>query len=322
MIVIRNPDDIRGKLASAVVTIGNFDGIHLGHREIFRRVRAIAADKGGEAVVVTFIPHPVKLFTALKKLRLITTYAEKEGLVEASGIDYLIEIPFTEDFAAMTPRDFVSRILLDVIGTKHLVIGYDYKFGRNREGDVALLRQMGKEFGFPVDVLDPIGAEGEIYSSTRIRQMVGDGDVKGVVRLLGRHYFLDGTVIHGHHRGKGLGFPTANLATDNELIPKTGVYAVKVKIDDIMYDGACNIGSNPTFGNEEASIEVFIFNFAGDLYGRTLRVFFIDRIRDERRFADASALQQAIQSDVQRCSEMLLNASVIEFHETNGAPIQ
>jgi riboflavin kinase / FMN adenylyltransferase len=322
MIIVRNPEGMRGKLKNGVVTIGNFDGIHLGHREIFRRVRTIAAAIGGESVVVTFVPHPVKLFTSLKKLRLITTYAEKEGLVEASGIDYLLEIPFTEEFAALTARDFVSRILLDLIGTKHLVIGYDYKFGRNREGDVALLRQMGEEFGFTVHVLEPIGAEGEIYSSTRIRQMVGDGDVKGVVRLLGRHFFLDGTVIHGRHRGKGLGFPTANLATDNELIPKNGVYAVKVKIDNVMFDGACNIGSNPTFGNEETAIEVFIFNFTGDLYGRTLRVFYIDRIRDERRFADAYALQQAIQSDVDCCTEMLRNASVIEFHETNGVPLK
>lgn len=322
MIIVRNPDDIRGKLKNAVVTIGNFDGIHLGHREIFRRVRAIAAARGGEALVVTFIPHPVKRFTSLKKLQLITTYAEKEGLVEASGIDYLLEIPFTEDFAALSAREFVSRILLDLIGTKHLVIGYDYAFGRNREGNVDLLRQMGTELGFSVEVLEPIGRDGEIYSSTRIRQMVGEGDVKGVVRLLGRHFFLDGTVIHGHQRGKGLGFPTANLATDNELIPKNGVYAVKVKIDDVMYDGACNIGSNPTFGNEETAVEVFIFNFTGDLYGRMLRVFYIDRIRDERRFADASALQKAIQSDVHCCTEMLRNASVIEFHESNGVPLQ
>ncbi|MCM2359381.1 MAG: bifunctional riboflavin kinase/FAD synthetase [Geobacteraceae bacterium] len=318
MIIFRNLDDIRDKLANAVVTIGNFDGVHLGHRAIFRRVREAAAELGGVSVAITFVPHPLRLLPSRKSLRLITPYGEKEGLIAASGIDYLVIIPFTGEFAAMSAPDFVSRVLVGRIGMKKLVIGYDYAFGRNREGNVALLQKLGGELGFDVEVLAPIGNGDNVYSSTRVREMIGAGEVKGVVSLLGRHFFLDGTVVHGHHRGKGLGFPTANLATENELIPKSGVYAVKVKIDDVLYDGACNIGANPTFGDEAISIEVFIFDYAGDLYGRRLRLLFVDRIRDEMKFPDAAALQQAIRADVARCREILRGATVIEYHEQPG----
>jgi len=318
MITYRSLDDIPGKFTNAVVTIGNFDGVHLGHREIFRRVRQAAAELAGESAVITFVPHPLKLLPSRKHLRLITPYAEKEELIAASGIDYLIVIPFTVEFAAINATDFVSRVLVGRVGMKKLIIGYDYAFGRNREGNVALLKRLGGELEFVVEVLEPIGSGEEVYSSTRIREMVGSGDVKGVVSLLGRHFSLTGTVVHGHHRGKGLGFPTANLATDNELIPKSGVYAVKVRIDDRIYDGACNIGSNPTFGDGAISIEVYIFDYAGELYGRSVRVYFIERIRGERKFPDAAALQKAIQSDVERCRETLRDVSVIEYHEYEG----
>lgn len=318
MKIIRNLDDIRGKLTNAVVTIGNFDGVHLGHRRIFHLVRDAAAAVDGVSVVITFIPHPLKLVPSLKSLRLITPYAEKERLVEASGVDYLLVIPFTEQFAAVSAPDFIYRILLGLIGMKKLIIGYDYAFGRNREGNVALLRKLGAELGFEVDVLAPIGDGEHVYSSTRIREMIGKGNVKEVVSLLGRHYSIDGTVVHGHHRGKGLGFPTANLATDNELIPKNGVYAVKVKIDDAIYDGACNIGPNPTFGDDTTVIEVFIFDFDGDLYGRRLRLYFVERIRDERKFPQAAVLQQAIQADVVRCRDILRTAAIVEYHEYSG----
>ncbi len=313
MIIFRNLDDIQEKLVNAVVTIGNFDGVHLGHREIFRRVRGAAREAGGVSVVITFVPHPLKRLPSRKHLRLITPYAEKERLIAASGIDYLIVIPFTESFATIDAADFVSRILVSRIGMKKLVIGYDYAFGRNREGNVALLEKLGTELGFDLEVLAPIGSGDIVYSSTGIRELIGRGDVEGVVALLGRHFSLDGTIVHGHHRGKGLGFPTANLATDNELIPKHGVYAVKVRIADAIYDGACNIGSNPTFADK-----VFIFDFAGDLYGCRMRLFFVARIRDERKFPDPAALQQAIQSDVLRCREILRGVTVIEYHESTG----
>lgn len=318
MIIFRNLDDIQGKLANAAVTIGNFDGVHLGHREIFRRVRKAAAELGGPAVVITFVPHPLKLLPSRKSLRLITPYGEKESLIAASGIDYLVVIPFTGEFAAISAPEFVSRVLVGMVGMKKLIIGYDYAFGRNREGNVELLRKLGDELGFAVEVLAPIGDGERVYSSTGVRELIGRGEVKEVISLLGRHFSLVGTVVHGHHRGKVLGFPTANLAPENELIPKSGVYAVKVKIDDGIYDGACNIGPNPTFGDEASSIEVFIFDFDGDLYGRRLRLYFIERVRDERKFPDAAALQRAIRSDVGRSREILRDASVIEYHEYPG----
>jgi riboflavin kinase/FMN adenylyltransferase len=315
MIIFRNITDIGGKLRHPVVTIGNFDGVHLGHRGIFRRVKSLAAERGGVSLVVTFSPHPLRVLSTGKDIRLINTSAEKELLIHASGVDYLLEIPFDVQFAAISARDFVKNVLVDAIGIEQLVIGYDYCFGRNREGNVAMLQRLGKEFAFAVEVLSPIANGTVVYSSTAIRNLIIAGAVKEVVSLLGRHYSLGGTVVHGHHRGAGLGFPTANLETDKELIPKAGVYAVKVKIDDLLYDGACNIGTNPTFHNEKLSVEVFLFNFSGDLYGREVRLYFIDRLRDEMKFSDPIALQQAIAADVVRCREILLDATIIEFRE-------
>jgi riboflavin kinase/FMN adenylyltransferase len=298
------------------VTIGNFDGVHLGHREIFRRVRTAAAVLNGISVVITFNPHPLKLLPSRKSLKLITTYEEKETLIAASGLDCLIVIPFTEKFAAITADEFVRSVLLESVGMKKLIIGYDYAFGRNREGNVTLLRRLGKDLGFELDVLEPIGMGDMVYSSTGIREMIGEGRVGEAVSLLGRHYSLKGTVVHGHHRGVELGFPTANLKTGNELIPKNGVYAVKVDFDGKVFDGACNIGFNPTFGDNGTSIEVFIFDFKGEIYGRELSIYFIERIRDERKFQDAAALQDAIGHDVTRCRVILERSKIIEYCES------
>ena len=315
MIIYKNLADIREKLPNAVVTIGNFDGVHLGHREIFRRVKQTAAELGGVSVVVTFVPHPLKVLAPGKSPQLINTYAEKELLIEASGIDYLIEIPFDEELAAISAREFIRTVLVDRIGVQKLVIGYDYAFGRNREGDVALLKRLGDEFSFNVEVLEPISIGSTVFSSTTIRTMIKAGNVKGIVPLLGRHFSLGGTVIHGHHRGKDLGFPTANLETDKELLPKEGVYAVKVKVDDVLYDGACNIGTNPTFNDDKLAVETYLFDFKGDIYGKNVRLYFIDRLRGERTFADIPSLRKAIERDIDHCREILKDTAIIEYRE-------
>jgi len=317
MEIIRDLADIKA-LKNPVATIGNFDGVHMGHRQIFRKLKQAAKDFNGVSVVITFAPHPLKVLQTDKKLSLISSYEEKEHLLQASGIDYLIIIPFTEQFAAVTAKEFVRDILVGAIGVKKLIIGYDYAFGRKREGNIGLLRQLGSVYGFAVEVLEPIWDGKTIFSSTNIRKMIENGNVRDVVAPLGRHFSIGGKVVHGHHRGKGLGFPTANLQTGRELIPKNGVYAVKVKIDQELYDGACNIGPNPTFGDEAIAIEVFIFDFAGDLYGRDLLVYFVERIRDERKFPDAAALQTAIANDVARCREILRDTSIIEYSECLG----
>ncbi len=315
MKIFRNIQEIHEKLPRAVVTIGNFDGVHLGHREIFRRLKRAAAELGGVSVVITFEPHPLKILSAGKSLRLINTYAEKEILIEASGIDYLVTIPFTREFAAISADAFVREILVDRIGTVKVIIGYDYAFGRNREGNAEFLRRQGQELGFEVQVLEPISDGRTVYSSSNVRKLIESGNVRDVVSLLGRHFSLGGTVVHGFHRGKGLGFPTANLKTDKELIPGFGVYAVKVRIGDAVYDGACNIGDNPTFQDGGTSIEVFIFEYDGDLYGREVRLYFVERLRGEERFADAEALRKAIANDVARCREILQGVSIIEYRE-------
>jgi riboflavin kinase/FMN adenylyltransferase len=319
MIIFKHISEIKEKLPHPVVTIGNFDGVHLGHREIFRRVKRRAAELGGVSVVITFVPHPLRVIKSSKKLLLINTYEEKELLIEASGIDYLLEIPFDAEFAAISATEFVTGVLLGVIGMESLIIGYDYSFGRNREGNVALMQQLAREHSFNLEVLDPIASETTVFSSTAVRTMIAAGEVNKVVALLGRHYSLGGVVVHGYHRGKGLGFPTANLETDKEIVPRAGVYAVKVKLDEILYDGACNIGTNPTFHNDKQSVEVFLFDFAENIYGRQVRLYFIDRIRDEQEFPDQQALMAAIATDVARCREILNKATIIEYREYLGS---
>ena len=316
MEIFRSLEEIPATLGKTVVTIGNFDGVHLGHREIFRTVRTVAKQEGAVSVVITFFPHPLKVIPNQKKgLKLINTYAEKETLIDASGIDCLLVIPFTESFAALSAREFVEDVLVKRLSVSRLIIGYDYSFGRRREGNVPMLLDLGREFGFTVEVLEPIGDKGLIYSSSQVRKLVSEGDVARVVPLLGRHFSVGGVVVSGHSRGAGLGFPTANIRTEKELVPASGVYAVKVKVGEALYDGACNIGNNPTFGNEESSIEVFLFDFCGDLYGSELRIYFVSRIRDERKFSGIDELKAAIAADVARCREILDATPLIEYRE-------
>ncbi|HKZ17139.1 MAG TPA: bifunctional riboflavin kinase/FAD synthetase [Geobacteraceae bacterium] len=315
MKIIRKLDDIHEKLLNPVVTIGNFDGVHLGHREIFRRVKESAAEVGGVSVAITFFPHPLKVVAPDRNFKLITTYPQKEALIASSGIDYLITIPFSRDFAGISAEDFVKDILVRRVGVKKIIIGYDYAFGSNREGNVEMLRRLGAEFGFSVEMLEQIGNGGTPFSSSMVRSLIENGDVQGVVPFLGRYFSVGGKVVHGLHRGKQLGFPTANVLPEEELLPKPGVYAVKVCCADSIHDGACNIGFNPTFNNGRLTVEVHLHDFEGDLYGRELRIFFVERIRDERTFSDVNELCQAIEKDVAACREILRGVSLSECCE-------
>lgn len=315
MLIYRSLEQITAPLPNPVVTIGNFDGVHLGHREIFRQLKKAATQLGGVSVVITFDPHPLKMISSATSVTLINTLEEKITLIEASGIDFLLIIPFDAAFAALSAVDFVERILVKTIGIKQLIIGYDYAFGNNREGDVTLLRLLGERFSFAVEELLPISAGEVIYSSSLIRKMITAGEVSEVVAFLGRNFSLAGKVVHGHSRGRSLGFPTANIVTDKELIPADGVYAVKVKIAEQLYDAACNIGANPTFANNNRSIEVFIFNFAEELYGQDIRVYFFERVRGEERFASPQQLSAAIAHDVDRCREILAATQLVVYRE-------
>lgn len=315
MIVYRSTEDIRTPLPNAVVTIGNFDGVHLGHREIFRKLKSSAKEIGGVSVVITFDPHPLKVVPSTRTVSLINTLDEKITLIEASGIDFLLIINFDPDFAAMSATDFVERILVGKIGLKRLIIGYDYAFGKQREGNISLLKKLGLQFTFEVEELLPISDGSIIYSSSLIREMIADGAVAEVIRYLGRNFSIAGRVVHGANRGKSLGFPTANIATDKELIPADGVYAVKVKIEDRLYDAACNIGFNPTFDSVRKTIEVFIFDLDEDLYGREIRVYFFERLRSEQRFDSINELAAAITADVARCRKILASTQLVVYRE-------
>lgn len=315
MIIHRCFSEITTPLANPVVTIGNFDGVHLGHREIFRRLKQAAREIEGVSVVITFDPHPLRVVKSTREIRLINTLEEKITLIAASGIDYLIIVPFDAEFASIPSTEFIEKYLVGIIGTKKLIIGYDYAFGRNREGNFAMLSSFGARLGFSVEELEPINCGETIYSSTLIRRMVDAGNVAEVVRFLGRHYSLGGRVVHGAHRGRSMGYPTANIRTDKELIPAEGVYAVKVKINDRLYDGACNIGRNPTFGESEISIETFIFDFDGELYDQELRLYFIERLRGEIKFASVDELKQAIAADVANCRRILASTPLVVYSE-------
>lgn len=310
MRLVRSLDRIP-PLEKPVVTLGNFDGVHRGHREIFRRVIEKARETGGTSVVVTFRPHPLKVIPNLRNVLLITTYEERARLIAGCGIDLLVEIPFDRTVAELSPREFIHRILMERIGVASLYVGYDYAFGHNREGRVPMLVAAGREHGFSVQVLEPINNGMEIYSSSAIRRLVQIGEVAPVVELLGRHFSLSGTVVKGYGRGASLGFPTANVSTGKELLPPDGVYAVKVDLEGSVFDGACNIGRNPTYGNRESSIEVHLFDFDGSIYGKEMEIFFIERIRGERKFTGPETLRQAIAYDVRRCREILATRGLV-----------
>ncbi len=315
MRIIHDLQELTAVPRHTVATIGNFDGVHLGHRAIFRRVVAEARQLQGTATVITFNPHPLKLLAPERAPLLIDTYAERERLIAGSCIDLLVCLPFTATLAALPATTFVTEILLGSLGLKHLIVGYDYAFGRDRQGDAIFLQDCGERYGFTVEVLPPIKQNQDVYSSTRIRQLLLEGDVEAAASLLGRHFTLEGEVIHGAGRGRKLGFPTANLRTGKELLPKAGVYAVKVQHRAALLDGVANIGKNPTFGENELTVEVHLLDGQPDLYGETLRFYFVQRLRGEMRFAGVPELCSAIQNDITRARQILGHAQVIEYQE-------
>ena len=316
MKIIRRLAQLAPPPEGTVVTIGNFDGVHLGHRAIFRRVVGEARARQAAATVVTFEPHPLRLLAPEKAPPRINTPVEKVRLLRASCIDLLLVLPFTRRLAALPAADFIRDILVSRLNVRHLVIGYDYAFGRNRQGDAAFLAEAAERYGFTLEVLPPLKAGDEVYSSTRIRQTLLRGDVRGVVGVLGRHFTLDGRVVSGDGRGRLLGFPTANLATAKELLPAPGVYAVKVRVGRRMHDAVVNFGSRPTFTGAAPSLEIHLIDYSGDLYGRRLRLYFVERLRDERRFPSVEALQSAIREDIAMARAVLAGTRVLVYKET------
>jgi len=282
-----------------VVTIGNFDGVHLGHRAILGRVQQRARELEAQAVAVTFDPHPLKVLRPEMHLPLLTTPAQKLELLNASGLEAVVVLPFTREFAALPARDFVMQYFCERLRVREVVVGHDYCFGRNREGNIDLLTELGRTHGFTVQVVWAVEVDGAVVSSSLIRAMLKLGRVAEAAHLLGRSYGVVGRVIQGKGRGaKLLGVPTANLRPENELLPATGIYAVRVRLGAETWLGAANIGTCPTFENGEFSLEVHLLDFAGDLYGDTLEVEFVARLREERKFPSLEALTAQIHADI------------------------
>lgn len=294
-------------LEASVVTIGNFDGVHRGHAEIFVHLKQKSFDRRLPSVVVTFEPHPLKILAPDSAPPLLTTFEQKSTLIAESGIDYLVVVPFSTEISLMPANDFVLNILCTPLGMRHIIIGHDYAFGRGREGNFKTLERLGGLNGFTLEDLPPIGEDGVVFSSSLVRSAVAAGDMAAASHILGRYYQISGTVVHGRDIGQSLGFPTANIATPNELFPPDGVYAVMVEVDGQHFKGACNVGCNPTFGGDTRTIEVFLLDFSGHIYDHGITVHYIQRLRPEQRFSDISALKKAISQDVAHTRVILEN---------------
>ena len=283
-----------------VATIGNFDGQHKGHRSLLDIVVATARRLQGTAVVVTFDPHPVRTLAPHVDLKFLTSPEEKLARFEEAGIQDVILLEFTPAFAALAPAEFASQILKNGLGLKELFVGEHFSFGKGRAGKVSDLIQLGAQLGFEVHAVPPVKLDGEVVSSTRIRQMIQAGDMSKASRFLGRPYAIGGEVIHGDHRGQSLGWPTANLAVPSErVLPPDGVYAATVLWQGRCMESATYIGTRPTFGVGDRVIEVYLLDRQLDLYGQRIIVQFIERVRADIMFQSAEALADRIEQDVQ-----------------------
>jgi riboflavin kinase/FMN adenylyltransferase len=299
MKIVHNLKSISEHYSGPVLTLGNFDGVHLGHQAIFRKVVERARAIGGTGIAFTFEPHPLKVLAPERSPKLLNTFHAKMKLLAASGVDVVICANFTRSFAEQHPEDFARTVLHEQLGVREVYVGYDYAFGKGREGSIDSLKRMGRTYGFEVGVVEAIQINGVVVSSSVIRELISNGSVDVAARLLGREYVLEGNIVHGASRGHTLGFPTANLHTTNELLPAYGVYAVRALVGDTCLNGVASIGVRPTFDAGPVSIEVFLFDFEGDLYGQQMEVAFVRRLRGEQKFADANALVTQVRKDIE-----------------------
>lgn len=293
---------------SAIVTSGTFDGVHIGHQKILSRLIELAKEKGGETVVVTFWPHPrFVLHPEEDTLKLLSTFEEKAALFADMGIDHLVQIPFTKAFSQLSSDEFIRKILVNKISTRYLVIGYDHRFGKNREGSFEYLKEHAHEYGFEVEEIPRQDVDHIGVSSTKIRNALNEGDVHTAREYLGRPYNIHGQVTYGKKVGRSIGFPTANLQMIEtyKLIPADGVYAVRVQIQGLTYDGMMNIGFRPTVDGSTRQVEVHMFDFDQLIYGEKVNVLVIERIRDEIKFNGVEALKAQLEKDRQTAIRML-----------------
>lgn len=292
------------------LAIGFFDGVHAGHQEVIGHARHRAAESGGTAVVATFDPHPLKFLRPDIAPRLLTSTRHKALIMERLGISHLLVIPFDANMAALEPDEFVARLAAACRPLACITVGQSWAFGRGRTGTLATLERLGKVSGFAAHGICPVTAGGEPVSSTRIRQAVERGDFTEAALLLARDYSVLGTVIHGRHLGNQLGFPTANLALESEQLPPLGVYAVRALVQGALHHGVANLGHRPTVDGDssERHLEVHLFDFAADIYGETMEVRFIQRLREEQQFESLDALKAQIARDAAHARDVLMPA--------------
>jgi riboflavin kinase / FMN adenylyltransferase len=305
MEVIRHIESNR-RFPHPIVSLGNFDGVHLGHQAILTKAVSEARALQGTALVLTFHPHPLSVLRPNSPLPLILSLREKLLLFRRLEIHGVILQRFSQTFSQLTAEEFVRRYLVDIIGIEKVIVGHNVSFGHRRSGNAEILVQLGEKFGFAVDVIGPVVIDGREVSSTAVRTLLGTGNMHEVTRLLGRPYGVSGRVEKGFQRGRTIGFPTANLRPRTDLLLPNGVYAVTVDLDEkISIPGVANVGMNPTFGNNRRTIEAHLFDFSADLYGQRLRVNFLEHIREERKFPSVPELVRQIQEDADRARALL-----------------
>ena len=306
------PDDARpADWRQPVVAVGNFDGLHRGHQKILERVGRQALERGATPIVLTFDPHPPRVVRPDKAPALLMTTAQKREGVREAGIRGLAVVRFTLDLSHWEPERFVEAVLVDWLRASEVWVGANFLFGRERSGNFTLLRALGQQHGFRVEKIDPVRYKDFVVSSTRVRRLVGEGRVDEAGALLGHMYFIDGRVVAGDGRGRQLGFPTANLDTANELLPPDGVYATVARLGSVQHASVTNIGVRPSVQpGGPRMIETHLFDVARDLYGETLRLSFVQRLRDERRFPDLPALVAQIAADGARARDLFARVSL------------
>ncbi|MFQ5679580.1 MAG: bifunctional riboflavin kinase/FAD synthetase [Gemmatimonadota bacterium] len=288
-----------GRVDGTVATVGTFDGVHLGHRAILRELADRSRARRAPSLLVTFDRHPLSVVHPEKAPLLLTTANEKKEILAQFPLDYVAFLSFTLPLSRYAPEEFVRRVLLDRLRVRELVMGPDHGFGRSRSGDIRTLRRLGAELGFRVSVVREVEVDTGTVSSTWIRRLLNQGAVEEAARMLGRPYSLRGVVVHGMGRGRSLGFPTANLAppSADKLLPRQGIYAVRASLDSEIRDGLLHLGPRPTFVGSPPSLELYLLEFEGEIYGETVRVEFLSRLRDVRPFASAAALVEQMKRD-------------------------
>jgi riboflavin kinase / FMN adenylyltransferase len=310
--VIRDGAHLPPEVQGAAVTVGTFDGVHRGHLDLISRLVASATERGLHSVAITFEPHPLDVVNPAAAPPLLTVGEEKLDVLTATGLDHVVVLPFTHALAALSATEFVDQVLRDRFRMRHLLIGYDHGFGRERAGNASVLQSLGATRGFSVGVVDAVAAaDGRWVSSTAIRRAVAGGDLPRAAELLGRPYSVSGAVVAGAARGRELGYPTINLSqpSPRKLLPPDGVYAVEVQTPQGLFGGMMNLGPRPTFGEHDRSIEVYLFDVSGDFYGQPVRVDVLKRLRDTRAFPSPQALIQQITRDEQDARSALTVAS-------------